>query len=199
MSEHQRKRLSDLMLMSAFICTLFYSMSYPYIYIELVKAVTRPYITFDQIANCLGIAVIGTVWNKHGDKLFKHYVAIVWIEIIADLILFACVLVTHNLKAYYILSILICSIITRNMACGGVKMRAKVNPTEQLREKYDNNVNTAYAIATICGALGAVLLHLSLTALFIIAMLGGVIDNFAYLYIYHQLNRYSTHNLSRKG
>ena len=65
-------------------------------------------------------------------------------------------------------------------------MRAKVNPTEELRERYDNNSNSIYAMATIAGTAIAVVFPVGLNALFALALIGNVIDNFFYLYIYKQ-------------
>ena len=63
-------------------------------------------------------------------------------------------------------------------------MRAKVNPTEELRERYDNNSNSIYAVATIAGTALAVAFPVSLNALFILALIGNIADNFLYFYIY---------------
>ena len=73
------------------------------------------------------------------------------------------------------------------MSCGGIKMRAKVNPTEELRERYDNNSNSIFAIATIAGTIIAAALGASLDVLFVLALIGNTVDNFFYLYIYKRI------------
>ena len=55
------KRLSDLMLLSNFLSTLFYSASYPYIYAEIVKAISRHYISFEQIVSCSPLSEVSNV------------------------------------------------------------------------------------------------------------------------------------------
>lgn len=181
------KKLSNLMLFSNFLCTLFYSMSYPYIYAETIKVVSRQYISFEQIISCIGIVVFGAAWNKYGDKLFQYYRQILVLEVIMDIILFGHVLITGNLKFYFLFNIIIYAVVTKNICCAGIKMRAKVNPTEELREKYDNNSNSVYAIATLLGTVAALVLPVGLDILFILAFIGGVIDNFFYLYIYNKI------------
>lgn len=181
------KRLSDLMLLSNFLSTLFYSASYPYIYAEIVKVISRHYISFEQIVSCIGIVVFGSIWNKYGDRLFQHYIKFVLFEIAADTLLFADVLIRHDLKFYFLLNVIIYTLITKNMSCGGIKMRAKVNPTEELRERYDNNSNSIYAIATIAGTIIAAVLGASLDVLFVLALIGNTVDNFFYLYIYKRI------------
>lgn len=181
------KKLSNLMLFGNFLCTLFYSMSYPYIYAETIKVVSRQYISIEQIISCIGIVVFGTVWNKYGDKLFKHYEQILILEVIMDIILFGHVLITGNLKFYFLFNIIVYAVVTKNLACGGIKMRAKVNPTEELREKYDNNSNSVYAIATLLGTVTALVFPVGLNILFILAFIGNTVDNFFYFYIYNKI------------
>lgn len=183
----KNKQLSNLMLLSNFICTLFYSMSYPYIYAEMVKVVSHGYISFEQIANCISIVIFSVLWNRYGDTIFKHYMKIVIFEIIADAFLFGHVIITGNIQFYFVLNVLIYAIITKNMSCGGIKMRAKVNPDEKSRERFDNNSNVVYAIATLLGTAGEVVFNFDLKSLFILALIGGTIDNFFYIYIYNKI------------
>lgn len=181
------KKLSNLMLLANFISTLFYSLSYPYIYAETVKVVPHLYISVEQILACLGTIVFCRLWNKHSDKLFTKYHIILGLEIIADIILFADVLIRHNLSFYFLLNIIIFALITKNVACGGTKMKARVHPTEKLREQYDNNSNIACSVATLLGAGIAIIFNMNLWLLFIFAFIGNAADNAFYLYIYYKL------------
>ena len=183
-----RQQLSKLMLLTNFICSLFYALSYPYIYAETLKAVSKVYISSEQIISCIGVVVFGILWNKIGDTLYKHYPLIVLMETIADIILLTHVLITGNLKFYFILNVLIYAFITRNMANGGIRLRAKVHPTEKSRERYDNNCNIVNSVATLLGAGASIVISLNLTVLFIFALIGNVFDNFCYYYIYCKVN-----------
>lgn len=183
------KKLSNLMLLSNLICTLFYSMSYPYIYAETIKVVPHLYIGLEQILACLGTIIFCKLWNTYSDKLFEHYRLFLIVEIIADLILFANVIIRGDLRFYFLLNIIIYSVITKNLCCGGTKMRAKVNPSEKEREQYDNNSNIVDAIATLCGAGLAMIFDFNLRLLFVFALIGNTIDNIFYLYIYNRIRR----------
>lgn len=183
-----RQKLSKLMLSTNFICSLFYALSYPYIYAETVKAVSKVYISAEQIISCLGVVVFGMLWNKIGDALYRHYPLIVLAETIADIVLLTHVLITGNLKFYFILNVLIYAFITRNMANGGIRLRAKVHPTEKSRERYDNNCNIVNSVATLLGAGASIVISLNLTVLFVFALIGNVFDNFCYYYIYCKVN-----------
>ena len=169
-------------------------MSYPYIYAEMMKVVNHIYISGEQIVTCLGVIIFGLLWNKKGDVLYKHYLWIITAEIIADGFLFAHVLITGDLRFYFVLNVLIYALITRNMANGGIRLRAKVHPDERSRERYDNNCNIVSSIATLIGAGLAMVLNMSLTVLFIAALVGNVFDNFCYYYIYCKANA-----LAKKG
>jgi hypothetical protein len=184
------------MLLANFISTLFYSLSYPYIYGETVKVVPHLYISVEQILACLGTIVFCRLWNKHSDKLFTKYHVILGLEIIADIILFADVLIRHNLSFYFLLNVIIFALITKNVACGGTKMKARVHPTEKLREQYDNNSNIACSVATLLGAGIAIIFDMNLWLLFIFAFVGNAADNAFYLYIYYKL-RGTTKNESK--
>lgn len=178
------KRLSNLMLAANFLSTLFYSVSYPYIYAEMMKVVPKSFISIEQILTCVGTIIFCSLWNKYSDRLFKHYKLILWVEVIADTILFSDVIIRNDLSFYFLLNVIIYCIVTRNLSCGGTKMRAKVNPTEKDREKYDNNSNVVCSIATLLGSGFAMIFDVPLTALFILAFIGNTVDNFFYLYIY---------------
>ena len=175
------------MLLAGFLSTLFYSASYPYVYAETIKVVPASFISIENIATCLSTILFCWIWNKHSDRLFRYYGIITVLEIIADIVLFADVLIRHNLKFYFLLNVLIYSIITRNMACGGTKMRAKVHPDEKLREQYDNNINIVCSIATVLGASVALFYQIPLRGLFILAFIGNCIDNVIYLIIFRKI------------
>ena len=183
------KRLSNLMLLANFISTLFYATSYPYIYAETIKVVPRGYIGLEQILSCVCTIIFCKLWNKYSDKFFNHYLVIIRAEIVADIILFADVSIRWNLSFYFLLNIIIYSFITRNLSCGGTKMRAKVNPTEKLRECYDNNSQIVSAMATLMGASFAIICPLDLKYLFIFALVGNIVDDFFYIYIYKKIKK----------
>jgi hypothetical protein len=167
------KKLSNMMLLANFLSSLFYSMSYPYIYAETLKAVSTYYISFEQIITCISTVIFSVTWNRAGDKIFRHYRKIMIAEIIADIILFT--------------DVIIFAAITKNLSCGGIRMRAKVNPTEKQREEYDNNANTVYALSTLAGTVIATITLPKINALFFLALIGNTIDNFLYLYIYQKI------------
>jgi hypothetical protein len=91
---------------------------------------------------------------------------------------------THNIMAYYLIDTLIFAIVTRNICCGGVKLRAIRYNTEENREHFDNNNNSASAIATIIGSVIAMILDLDFSVMLWLATLGNAIDNIFYIFIF---------------
>lgn len=181
-------KISYIMLLSTFICNLFYSTTYPYIYSVVIKSVTDTYISIDQILYCVGIILMGYIWNNYGDRIFKYYKIILTIEAIIQVLLGFFIISTGNLKTYYILNSIIISFITRNVNCGFIKIKAKANPTDILREHFDNTNNSCYAIATLLGSTLSIILTLDFNIMVIISTLGNVVDNFLTYYIYEKLS-----------
>ena len=191
------KRL-DGMLIATFLTTIFYSATYPYIHKEIMANVSDSVISLSQIINCLSIVILGSLWNKKSDKLFKYYP----IFCIGETILSMCSTIwavsTHNIMAYYIIDTLIFSIVTRNICCGGVKLRAIRYNSETEREHFDNNNNSASAIATIIGSIIAIILDLNFSFMLWLATLGNAIDNIFYIFIYKNTQKKTSTSLKEK-
>lgn len=177
------------MLVANFVSVLFYSMSYPYIYVQTCKVVPTYYISIEQFLSCVGTIIFCWIWNKYSDWLFNHYVKIIIAETLLDVILFVDVIVRNDLKFYFLLNVVIYALVTRNMACGGTKMRAIVNPTEKDREQYDNNSNIVVSVATILGTVTAFIYMPDFKVLCVLALIGNVSDNVLYWHIYRKIKK----------
>jgi hypothetical protein len=178
------KRKIDGMLLATFLTTIFYSATYPYIHKEIVSSVSDSIIALSQIINCLSVVILGTLWNKKSDKLFKYYPAYCVFETILSIGSTILATTTHNIVAYYIVDTLIFAIVTRNICCGGVKLKAIRYNSEAEREHFDNNNNSVSAIATILGSVIAILLDLDFSIMLWLATIGNAIDNIFYLFIF---------------
>lgn len=180
----KNKFKNDSMLIATFITTLFYSATYPYIHKEIVSNVSETIIALNQIVNCISIIFFGFLWNKCSDKIFKHYPAICIAETILSILSTTWAAITQNLVAYYIIDTLIFAVVTRNICCGGVKLRAIRYKTETEREHFDNNNNSASAIATIIGSVLAIVFNLDFITMLWLSTLGNAVDNIFYIFIY---------------
>ena len=64
--------------------------------------------------------------------------------------------------------------------------REQLANAKKLREQFDNNNNSAYAIATIIGSIIAMILNLNFNIMIWLATIGGIIDNIFYIIIYNK-------------
>lgn len=183
------KRKLDGMLLATFITTVFYSATYPYIHKEIVSTVSESVIALNQIINCTSTIIFGALWNKYSQKLFRFYPVLCTLEMALTILLAAWITVTGSTLTYYIIDTFIFAIVTRNICCGGVKLRAIRYKTESDRECFDNNNNSAGAVATIVGSIIAMVLKLDFIPMLWLATIGNMIDNVFYIVIYKKTNK----------
>lgn len=186
-----KTRKTDGMLVATFLTTLFYAATYPYIHKQIIMVASDGLIAINQIINCFSIVLFGTVWNKWSGRLFKYYPMICVAETLLGICSTVFAICTKNIAAYYMIDTLIFAVVTRNICCGGVKLRALRYKTEEERERFDNNDNSAYAVATIIGSLVSMSLDLSFDVMLCIATFGNAIDNIFYILIYRNTTKES--------
>ena len=194
-----RKIKFDGMILATLICTTFYSTSYPFIHKQIMYYASDNLIALNQIINCVSIVLFGFVWNKT-KRLFNFYPALCIIEGMLSIGSTIFAITTHNIVAYYIIDTLIFSIVTRNICCGGIKLRAMRYNSEEQRERYDNNNNSANAIGTIAGSCLAMILDLNFELMLIIATIGNTVDNIFYICIYYsERKKISENEINKSG
>lgn len=179
----------DGMLMATFLTTIFYSSTYPYIHKEVMVEATDSFIALNQIINCISIVIFGYVWNKKSNALFKFYPAFCILESLLGILTTSFAILTNNILAYYLLDTFVFAIVTRNICCGGVKLRATRYNTEEKREHFDNNNNSVASVATIIGSVIAMFLNLNFAVMLCIATFGNIIDNIFYIFIFYQTKK----------
>lgn len=184
----------DGMLLATFLTTIFYSSTYPYIHKQIMMVATDSIIALNQIINCISIIIFGSIWNKKSEKLFVYYPIFCVIETMFGILTTIYAILTYNLVAYYLLDTIVFAIVTRNICCGGVKLRAIRYTTEEEREHFDNNDNSSYSLATIIGSVVAMFINLDFKTMLCLATFGNAIDNIFYICIF-----YNTKNKQRKG
>ena len=174
----------DGMLLATFFTTIFYSATYPFIHKLIMENVSDNIVALNQIINCISIVLLGSLWNKKSDKLFNYYPLFCIGETVLGICSTIWATTTNNIMAYYLIDTMIFAIVTRNICCCGVKLKAIRYKTEKDREHFDNNNNSASAIATIIGSVIAMVLNLDFSIMLWLATLGNAIDNIFYIFIY---------------
>lgn len=171
----------DKLLLANFISNLFYSTAYPIVHFKLISEVGEKMISLNSICICLAGIVFPVMWNKNSDKLYKKYGVLCTLETILYILI--CVMLLISLissKAYYILDTMFFCLVTKNMICGGNKLRAKRYNNEKDREQYDNNVQLVSNISSLIGFSISLMVSISVNVGFILITIGICSDNFFY-------------------
>lgn len=180
----------DLMLLSTFLCTIFYTSTYPIIYKTIMSTIHKNFISINQIVACCSIILFNSIWNKHSNKLFKYFPALCALEMVCTLIVTIYISTSKaSITSFYILDTLIFVIVTRNIICGGSRLKALKYSTPSKREKFDNNNSSYASLATIIGASISIALRMDFITMLWIAAFGNCIDNVLYMIIYKNLVR----------
>lgn len=179
----------DGMLLATFLTNLFYSSTYPFIHKQLMMVISDKMVAINQIICCLSVIIFSNLWNKLSNKLFNHYPLFCVLETVCGISTTVFAILTDNLIAYYILDTFVFCIVTRNIICGGIKLRALRYTTEDKREKFDNNNNSMSAMSTIIGSCIAMIINLSFPVMLILATIGNAIDNVFYIFIYYKTKK----------
>lgn len=171
--------------MATFLTTIFYSSTYPYIHKEVMMVASDSLIALNQIINCISIIICGWIWNNKSEKLFGFYPVYCVLETVLGIITTIYAITTGNIIVYYLLDTIVFAVVTRNICCGGVKLRAIRYNTEEKREHFDNNNNSVSSLATILGSIIAMFLNLDFKIMLCIATFGNMIDNIFYIFIFY--------------
>lgn len=179
-------RRPDKMLLATFLSTVFYSTAYPTIHKEIVLHISDFMIASEQIISCLGIVLASVLWNKYSDILFRKFPLFCVLETVAGITATTYALISDNIMIYYILDTFVFALITRNIICGGNRLRSERYRKESEREHFDNNNLAASAIATIIGSCIAMLLDFDFKVMLCISTFGNALDNILYIQIYSE-------------
>jgi len=178
----------DLMIQACFWSSLFYSTSYPFIHLYIMRgdSVNAKMVSICQIIICISIILINNIWNKYSKVLYKYFRCFMAMESITYLILTIGVIISIFSPAiYYVADTILFALITKNIICGGNKLKSMVYKDDE-REKYDNTIPIASAVATLIGSLFAFVLHIPIQFAFILSWIGLTVDNIFYWLAYNK-------------
>lgn len=176
----------DFMVQACLWSNLFYSMSYPFIHVYLMRQVSEKLVSVNQVFSCICIIIINSLWNKRSNNLYKLFPLIMMIEAVSYLILnLAIIIGVSDGVTYYIVDTLLFCLISRNMICGANKLRSLIYIGDS-REKYDNTIPIAASIATLIGGTIAIIVNIPINVAFMISWVGLSIDNLFYYLAYRK-------------
>lgn len=188
----------DYMIQACLWTNLLYSISYPYIHMFIMKQANEKLISLNEILICVFTIIINSIWNKYSDKLYKTFPVFMFMESALYLVLYALIIMGFvNGIVFYIIDTILFCLITRNIICGGNKLKSVIYKDE-LREKYDNTICIAASIGTLIGASIAFFVDVPLWVAFIISQTGITIDNIFYYIAYKKNARNSKESHENK-
>lgn len=173
------------MLIANFISNLFYSTAYPVVHFTLIKDVGEKMIALNSIVCCIAGVLFPIIWNKYG-KLYCTYGYLLFAEVIGYVIIgfLICTGLISNLS-YYLLDTFLFVLITRNIICGGNKLR-NIRYNQETRERYDNNSNIVANFSSLLGFGISFLITIPSNIAFVLITIGICVDNIFYYKAYKQ-------------
>ncbi len=137
---------------------------------------------------CISTIILGKLWNKYGQKLFKYYPFYLLMEsLLYGLIVGLIINNILSYKMYYLVDTISFAIITKSIIFGGNKLKAIRYNEGENRNRFDNNMIMASNIASLIGLSLNILLNLSVNVSFIFIFIGVSIDNIFYYLAYKEL------------
>lgn len=150
----------------------------------LITNISEKYIAMNSIILCLATIIFGSVWERIGDKFYKHYGTLLISESVFYIALITLVLTNSiSYKFYYLIDTLLFTFITKNIIFGGNKLKSK-RYKDSDRNSFDNNSTIVNNIASLLGFTISLLLNIDKTIAFLFMGIGVSVDNVFYYRAY---------------
>lgn len=171
---------ADPLVIGAAVSNLFYSLAYPIVHTITMQGIDSKWLSFASLANCILASIITKLWLKKSKKLYYFYGVMLGVEVIVYGILTVAFLGgAASPSMYYMGDAILNAVITRNIICGGTRLKALRYEGEE-REEYDNKNNYYSYITSIIGFAISSFITFSTPIGFILMFIGIAIDNIFY-------------------
>lgn len=177
---------ADPLVVGAALSNLFYSLAYPIVHTITMQGLSSNWVSFASLANCFLASIITKLWLKKSKELYHFYGIMLEIEVVVYAILTVLFLANIATPAmYYMGDAILSAIITRNIICGGTRLKALRYEGEE-REEYDNKNSYYSYITSIIGFAISSFIVFSTPVGFILMFVGIAIDNIFYYYAFKE-------------
>lgn len=175
---------ADELLIAGATSNLFYSMAYPIVHTVTVQNINSNTMSFASLLNCILAAIVAKIWLDNSTKLYKSFGFMLKVEVVAYGILTVLFLINVvNPEMYFLSDAIMSAIITRNIICGGTRLKA-LRYEGKTREIFDNKTVYYCNITSIIGYAFSWLVTLPTSIGFIFMFIGIAVDNIFYLRVY---------------
>ena len=174
----------DILIIASFVSNLFYSISYAVIHLYLVEGISSNIMSLCALLGCVFTVIVTKLWLKYSEVLYKYFVKFLLVEpLLYSIIIILILRGIISSQLYYILDSMLFSIITRNIMCGGNRLKSLRYSNED-REIFDNKQNYWSNISSILGFGFSSVFKLNITIAFILVFISVFIDNIFYYIAY---------------
>lgn len=116
----------DLLLFAGAISNLFYSIAYPVVHTITVQSINSNILSFTSLLNCIFVVIITKIWLSKSEKLYKYFGILLFLEAVAYTILTILFLTgLADSVTYFIADGILGALITRNIICGGTRLKSR--------------------------------------------------------------------------
>lgn len=178
------KEKVDKLLIAGAVSNLFYSMAYPIVHTITMQDINSNIMSFASLVNCIIAMLITKIWLKHSKYLYKTFGTMLVIEgIVYGLLTTIYLTGIATAGMYYVGDAILNALITRNIICGGARLKAFRYKGEE-REKFDNKTTYYCYLTSIIGFTFSWKITLPTKLGFILMFIGIVVDNIFYYIVY---------------
>lgn len=157
MKVYMRWMTKQLLIHSCFWSMLLVSAAGPVTHKLIMEAVSPRLIAIKGVADSLGTVLMTALFNKYGDKIYKHVRLINLAEAVGYGILIIGVITgVLNLVQYFVLETIAWVLMTNLLICSENRIKRYLYAADE-REKFDNNKNIAFRSACVIGSSVAML------------------------------------------
>lgn len=183
-----KHRNVDELLIAGAVSNLFYSMAYPIVHTITMQDINSNIMSFASLVNCIIAMLITRIWLDRSKYLYKTFGTMLVLEGIAYGLLTGAYLTgIATAGMYYVGDAILNALITRNVICGGTRLKALRYKGEE-REKFDNKTNYYCYLTSIIGFAFSWKITLPTSIGFIFMFIGIAVDNIFYLRVYKKEN-----------
>lgn len=181
---NEKLNKADPLVLGGALSNLFYSLAYPIVHTITMQGLSSNWVSLASLANCFLASIITKLWLNNSKKLYPFYGIMLGVEVIFYGMLTVLFLIGIASPAiYYMGDAVLNAIITRNIICGGTRLKALRYNGEE-REKYDNKNNYYSYVTSIIGFAISSVITFSTPIGFILMFIGIITDNIFYYYVF---------------
>ena len=188
----------DMILVTTIFVTGIYYVTTPALWIHIYQVRTPDMVSIKNIGMEILSIVFGIIWVKYGDKLYRHYGKILFLECGFAVALLVVTWTSLDLQTYYIIDSACIAISTQNVIAGGRKLKARRYPSGEARHRFDQMNSVCASFGVITGSMLGLYVqpHVGIRGLITVYLTASLADNICYYCIYKKMQKENTESVN---